>query len=169
LEDAWVSGFLEALERPGDLTDLTPDVVDKALWNVSSALDEVLTFGRVSVYGRISVVRHLPDFLERLDAAGFGSVTAFSYFWEGFVGLADAMDEEVQTEILTGLRRLAGHGTEATFWTVLQGLARMHGTPGAAALAGELTERRDLSAEAHEYLARVHSELLTMEERLRGH
>lgn len=164
-EEVFCNAALTALGAIDDVSGLSPEVVDRALWNISRQLDWSLWQRNVGESKRIAIVEMLPDMLSHLEAAGFADVTAFSYFWSGFTHIPDSAPPAIRDAILQALRRQATTGPNALD-AVLQGLEEMHGTPGAATLASDLLLRSELGADTRTFLEGLLSELTLMEERM---
>ncbi len=159
----FVTALLRALSEPGDVRDISPEVVDKALWAISLRLDDTLWHRQLPESLVVSALDRLPAILEILESAGYGEITAFTYFWEGFLLSAWKESPPIQAAAVSALREQWAGGRDCR-WAVIQGLESMHGTTGAVQLAEELLGRADDEAE-RSVLTRIVGELRRMDGR----
>jgi hypothetical protein len=143
---------------------MPPETVDRALWTTARRLDWFLWKGMPEEDG-VALISRLPALLERIEQAGIGGVTAFTYFWEGFIGSAGGSSPAVQAAIGAALRRLSSGGENCRA-AVVQALECAHGMAGAATLAAELLARADLGHDERTFLTRLHEDLSLMERRM---
>jgi hypothetical protein len=156
----FASSLLAALNDSGPLGDVTAELANAALSAISVRLDESLWRGQLPESLAIEVLTRLPELLKKLEYAGFGEVTSFGYFWEGFLLPAWQASASLQAAVIEALRT-QWSGGEACRWAVIQGLESLHGTNGAVGLAEELRRTATSDAEG-QGLERLVGELRSM-------